>query len=66
MNCTIEEICKAFVFSISKLIAEEQSIYGEISDEEWEALRYSKKEKQDEILRIMKVSNEKIPGRNKY
>ncbi|XP_037810946.1 ionotropic receptor 93a [Lucilia sericata] len=54
LNCTIEDVSRAFVSSISKLITEEQSIYGEISDEEWEALRYSKSEKQNEILRIMK------------
>ena len=44
------------MLSISKLIAEEQSVYGEISDEEWEAVRFTKKEKQNEILRIMNVS----------
>ncbi|XP_073816312.1 ionotropic receptor 93a [Musca autumnalis] len=54
LNCTIQEISMAFVLSISKLIYEEQSIYGEISDEEWEALRYTKKEKQDDILLSMK------------
>uniref|UniRef100_A0A1I8M4L7 Ionotropic glutamate receptor C-terminal domain-containing protein n=1 Tax=Musca domestica TaxID=7370 RepID=A0A1I8M4L7_MUSDO len=54
LNCTLQEISMAFVLSISKLIAEEQSIYGEISDEEWEALRYTKKEKQDDILQTMK------------
>ncbi|KAM7360872.1 ionotropic receptor 93a isoform 2-T2 [Cochliomyia hominivorax] len=54
LNCTIEELSKALVFAISKLTAEEQSIYGEISDEEWEALRYSKRQKQDEILKIMR------------
>lgn len=47
----------AFVLSISKLITEEQSIYGEISEEEWESLRYTKREKQDDILYTMKVSN---------
>lgn len=52
---------KAFISSISKLIAEEQSIYGEISDEEWEALRNSKKQKQNEILRTMNVCNVELP-----
>ncbi|XP_075148376.1 ionotropic receptor 93a [Haematobia irritans] len=55
LNCTIGEISMAFVLAISKLITEEQSIYGEISDEEWEALRYTKKEKQDDILNTMKT-----------
>lgn len=44
------------MLSILKLIAEEQSVYGEISDEEWEAVRLTKKEKQDEILRTMNVN----------
>uniref|UniRef100_A0A905RZW6 Lig_chan-Glu_bd domain-containing protein n=1 Tax=Stomoxys calcitrans TaxID=35570 RepID=A0A905RZW6_STOCA len=54
LNCTIQELSMAFVLAISKLITEEQVIYGEISDEEWEALRYTKKEKQDDILVTMK------------
>lgn len=56
INCTITELSLAFVRSISRMIVEEQSIYGEISDEEWEAIRYTKQEKQDEILAYMKVS----------
>uniref|UniRef100_W8BGJ6 Glutamate receptor ionotropic, delta-1 n=2 Tax=Ceratitis capitata TaxID=7213 RepID=W8BGJ6_CERCA len=54
INCTIAELSMAFVTSISRMIVEEQSIYGEISDEEWEAIRYTKQEKQDEILGYMK------------
>ncbi|XP_037955299.1 ionotropic receptor 93a-like [Teleopsis dalmanni] len=54
INCTIAELSMAFVTSISRMIHEEQSIYGEISDEEWESIRYTKQEKQDEILNYMK------------
>ncbi|XP_014095980.3 ionotropic receptor 93a isoform X1 [Bactrocera oleae] len=54
INCTITELSLAFVTSISRMIVEEQSIYGEISDEEWEAIRYTKQEKQDEMLGYMK------------
>ncbi|XP_054747886.1 ionotropic receptor 93a isoform X1 [Anastrepha obliqua] len=54
INCTLAELSMAFVTSISRMIVEEQSIYGEISDEEWEAIRYTKQEKQDEILGYMK------------
>lgn len=57
INCTITELSLAFVTSISRMIVEEQSIYGEISDEEWEAIRYTKQEKQDEMLGYMKVTN---------
>ncbi|XP_017477570.1 PREDICTED: uncharacterized protein LOC108367467 [Rhagoletis zephyria] len=54
INCTISELSMAFVTSISRMIVEEQSIYGEISDEEWEAIRFTKQEKQEEILGYMK------------
>ncbi|XP_068154999.1 ionotropic receptor 93a [Drosophila tropicalis] len=54
LNCTITEVSMALVTSISKMISEEQSIYGEISDEEWESIRFTKQEKQDELLEYMK------------
>ena len=44
-----------FVKAISRMISEEQSIYGEISDEEWQAIRYTKREKQNELLELLKV-----------
>lgn len=56
LNCTISEVSLALVTAISKMTVEEQSIYGEISDEEWESIRYTKQEKQAEILEYMKVS----------
>lgn len=55
LNCTISEISLALVNAISKITVEEESIYGEISDEEWEAIRFTKQEKQAEILEYMKV-----------
>ncbi|EDW96190.2 uncharacterized protein Dyak_GE25033 [Drosophila yakuba] len=54
LNCTISELSLALVTSISKITVEEESIYGEISDEEWEAIRFTKQEKQAEILEYMK------------
>ncbi|KAH8343645.1 hypothetical protein KR059_002422, partial [Drosophila kikkawai] len=54
LNCTISEVSLALVSSISKMTVEEQSIYGEISDEEWESIRFTKQEKQAEILEYMK------------
>lgn len=56
LNCTITEVSMALVTSLSRMILEEQSIYGEISDEEWESIRFTKQEKQDEMLEYMKVS----------
>jgi len=38
------------------MTVEEEFIYGEISDEEWESIRFTKQEKQAEILDYMKVS----------
>lgn len=55
LNCTISEVSMALVTSLSRMILEEQSIYGEISDEEWESIRFTKQEKQDEMLEYMKV-----------
>ncbi|XP_017844834.1 ionotropic receptor 93a [Drosophila busckii] len=54
LNCTIAEISMALVTSLSRMITEELSIYGEISDEEWESIRFTKQEKQDEILQYIK------------
>lgn len=55
LNCTISEVSMAVVTSLSRMILEEQSIYGKISDEEWESIRFTKQEKQEELLDYMKV-----------
>lgn len=44
---------KAFVLGLSKAIREEMAIYGQISDEEWEIIRPSKKDRRDGILESM-------------
>ncbi|XP_036673831.3 ionotropic receptor 93a isoform X2 [Drosophila suzukii] len=54
LNCTINEVSLALVTSISRMTVEEEFIYGEISDEEWESIRFTKQEKQAEILDYMK------------
>ncbi|XP_023172805.2 ionotropic receptor 93a [Drosophila hydei] len=54
LNCTISEVSMAVVTSLSRMILEEQSIYGKISDEEWESIRFTKQEKQEELLDYMK------------
>lgn len=59
LNCTISEVSMAVVTSLSRMILEEQSIYGKISDEEWESIRFTKQEKQDAMLEYMKVSKNK-------
>lgn len=37
------------------MIKEEEAIYKQISDEEWEAIRLSKKERKDGMLNYVKV-----------
>uniref|UniRef100_A0A1A9W573 Ionotropic glutamate receptor C-terminal domain-containing protein n=1 Tax=Glossina brevipalpis TaxID=37001 RepID=A0A1A9W573_9MUSC len=54
LNCTMSELSKALVNSISQLTLEEQSLYGAVSDEEWEYIRYTKEEQQNEILNYMR------------
>lgn len=36
--------------ALSKLIKEEQAVYGQISDEEWEVIRPAKNERRDRVL----------------
>lgn len=46
-----------FVKGFDKIMTEENSLYGMVSDEEWEALKLSKKEKQMGILNVILVSS---------
>lgn len=50
------ELLKNFVIALSKLVREEEAIYGQISDEEWEAIRLNKRERRDSMLEHIKVS----------
>lgn len=36
------------------MIREEKAVYGQISDEEWEAIRPTKRERKDTILQFMR------------
>lgn len=54
--CSIQEVVYGFVKGFDKIMTEENSLYGMVSDEEWEALKLSKKEKQIGILDIILVS----------
>lgn len=55
MLCHFEEAFKILVDALSKMIKKESAIYGQISDEEWEAIRLTKKERRDGMLEIVKV-----------
>ncbi|KAI9577332.1 hypothetical protein GQX74_013041 [Glossina fuscipes] len=54
LNCTLTELSTALVSAISQMTLEEQSLYGAVSDEEWEYIRYTKQEQQHEILNYMR------------
>uniref|UniRef100_A0A1A9Z7D3 Ionotropic glutamate receptor C-terminal domain-containing protein n=1 Tax=Glossina pallidipes TaxID=7398 RepID=A0A1A9Z7D3_GLOPL len=54
LNCTLNELSTALVSAISQMTLEEQSLYGAVSDEEWEYIRYTKQEQQYEILSFMR------------
>lgn len=56
-KCLYHELLKLFAISLSKLVREEEAIYGQISDEEWEAIRLSKRERRDSMLEYIKVNN---------
>lgn len=53
LKCHANELLKTFVLGLSKAIREENAIYGQISDEEWEIVRPSKRERRDGILEFM-------------
>lgn len=54
-KCLYHELMKFFAIGLSKLVREEEAIYGQISDEEWESIRLSKRERRDSMLDFIKV-----------
>lgn len=54
-ECLYHELFKNFAMAISKLVREEEAIYGQISDEEWETIRLTKRERRDSMLEFIKV-----------
>lgn len=53
IKCHANELLKSFVLGLSKAIREENAIYQQISDEEWEIVRPSKRQRRSEILEVM-------------
>uniref|UniRef100_A0A182NSU9 Ionotropic glutamate receptor C-terminal domain-containing protein n=1 Tax=Anopheles dirus TaxID=7168 RepID=A0A182NSU9_9DIPT len=59
-NCTVSVLCYMeayflhFIRSLSKLIREEQVVFGQISDEEWEIIRPSKQERRNKFLQMIR------------
>jgi glutamate receptor, ionotropic, invertebrate len=43
VQCHANELLKSFVLGLSKAIKQEAAVYGQISDEEWEIVRPTKK-----------------------
>lgn len=55
-ECLYHELLKDFAMAISKLVREEETIYSQISDEEWETIRLTKRERRDSMLEFIKVN----------
>jgi hypothetical protein len=53
IKCHANELLKSFVLGLSRAIREENAIYQQISDEEWEIVRPSKRQRRAEILEFM-------------
>ncbi|XP_059609151.1 ionotropic receptor 93a [Phlebotomus argentipes] len=53
VQCHCGELLRSFVLALSRMIREEKAVYGQISDEEWETIRPSKKERRDSLLETM-------------
>lgn len=54
-DCHINEVVRTFILALSKMIREEEAIYGQISDEEWEAIRLTKEERRTRMIEFMRV-----------
>lgn len=54
-ECYMNELIKAFALALSKMVREEEAIYGQISDEEWESIRLTKEERRSKMLTFMRV-----------
>lgn len=55
-ECLYHELIKNVALSLSKLVREEEAIYGQISDEEWEAIRLTKRDRRDNMLEYIRVN----------
>lgn len=53
-DCLYHELLKNFCMSLSKLVREEEAIYSQISDEEWESIRLTKRERRDSMLEFIR------------
>lgn len=55
-ECHMNEVIRTFALALSKMVREEEAIYGQISDEEWEAIRLTKEERRTRMLDYMRVN----------
>lgn len=53
LKCHANELLKSFVLGLSKAIREEVAFYQQISDEEWEIIRASKRKRRGDIIESM-------------
>lgn len=60
VKCHANELLKSFALALSRAIREEASFYQQISDEEWEIVRPSKRQRRNEIIQTMLEDLKKI------
>jgi glutamate receptor, ionotropic, invertebrate len=60
LSCHSNELLKSFVLGLSKAIRDENAVYGQISDEEWEIIRPSKRQRRDDILEFMNENLDQV------
>lgn len=54
-DCLYYELFRNFAWALAKTVREEEAMYGQISDEEWEAIRLTKRERRDSMLGYIRV-----------
>lgn len=59
-DCLYYELLRNFAWALAKIVREEEAMYGQISDEEWEAIRLTKRERRDSMLEYVQVSDTAI------
>lgn len=65
-ECIYYQLLRHFAYALSKMVREEEAMYGQISDEEWEAIRLTKRERRDSMLEHVKVRANIIASSSYY
>lgn len=57
LKCHAEEILEGFTRALDSAIVDETELASQVSDEEWEAIRPSKLERRNDLLKNVKVTS---------